>query len=206
MWLLSAPVWLFATGAFAQTAQSARDADRGSQFFVNAAAARAATEKVLAQMTADFYANGEAAVETNLTNYSSLVPTASDNPYWSNYVFLNPQTGATNSIYITPQYLNSNVVVATGELQGMNAIQSVYRIQSYARQANDTNTNLIGGTELDVAFDTVPLFEFGIYYNSLLEFTTAGTLTVQAPVHANSNIYVGSANLLRLICPSQRLE
>ncbi len=191
--LLSGMAWMLPADAFAQGAQAARDADRGSQFYVNAAVARAAGEKVLAQMTADFYANGETVVDTNLAFYSSLVPSASDNSYWSNYVFLNRQTGASNTVSITPQYLNSNVVVTTGELQGMSAFQSLFRIQSYVHQANNSDSNLIGGTELDVTLNTVPLFEFGIYYNSLLEFTTAPTLVLTGPIHCNTNIYYGSA-------------
>lgn len=187
---------LLSANAFSQTAQSARDADRGSQFFVNAAAADAATEKALAQMTADFLTNGEAFVDTNLAYYSTLVPSAADNAYWTNYTFMNPQTGATNSISIVPQYLYSNAVVTAEGHHGLNALQSVYRISEYAQQTNNLYTNLVGGAQQDIALISIPIFEFAIFYDSLLEFTTAGTLIVQGPVHANSNIYVGSANPL----------
>ncbi len=188
---------LLSAQAFAQTAQSKRDADRGSQFFVNAAAAQAATEKVVAQISSNFLLNGEAYVLSNLSNYSTIVPLAFDNAYWTNYTFINPQTGATNSISIVPQYLDSNVLVTgSQQYQGMKAIQSDIRIRAYAQQTNNPYTNLIGGSQQDVALMSVPLFQFAIFYNSLLEFTTAGTLLVQGRVHANSNIYVGSANNL----------
>ena len=196
--LLPGLALLLSARASAQTAQSARDADRGSQYYVNAAAASAATEKVLAQMNADFLTNGQAYVDANLAHYSSLVPSASDNSYWTNFMFLNPLTGATNSIYILPSHFTSNSLtsITSGELQGLMAYQSLYSIQALAQQTNNSAANLLGGTELDVSLATVPLFEFAIFYNSLLEFTTAGSLTVQGPVHANSNIYVGSANPL----------
>lgn len=193
-------VLMLSSTAFAQTLQSARDADRGSQYYVNSAAAGAATEKVLAQMTADFIAGGQTLVDSNLSLYSSWVPLASDNPYWTNFAFLNPQTGATNSISVAQTILTNHATTIVG-LQGMNGFQSLYRISSYARQTNNANTNLTGGTELDVALYTVPIFEFAIFYNSLLEFTTAGALVIKGYVHANSNIHVGSANPLTFNYP-----
>jgi len=43
---------------------------------------------------------------------------------------------------------------------------------------------------------TVPIFQFAIFYNSLLEFTWSATLTLNGRVHANGDIYVGSASPL----------
>jgi hypothetical protein len=42
----------------------------------------------------------------------------------------------------------------------------------------------------------VPIFQFAIFYNSLLEFTWQATFTVNGRVHANGDIYVGSASAL----------
>jgi hypothetical protein len=39
----------------------------------------------------------------------------------------------------------------------------------------------------------VPLFHFAIFYNSLLEFTWCGPMTVLGRTHANGNIYTGTA-------------
>ncbi len=41
--------------------------------------------------------------------------------------------------------------------------------------------------------DSIPVFQFAIFYNSLLEFTWAAPLTVRGRVHANGNIFLGSA-------------
>jgi hypothetical protein len=43
---------------------------------------------------------------------------------------------------------------------------------------------------------TIPLFRFAIFYNDLLEFTTAATMVIHGPVHANADIYVGSSAAL----------
>ncbi len=42
----------------------------------------------------------------------------------------------------------------------------------------------------------VPIFQFAVFYNSLLEFTWTATLTLNGRVHANGDIYVGSASAL----------
>ena len=38
----------------------------------------------------------------------------------------------------------------------------------------------------------IPVFEFAVFYNSLLEFTWTATMTLNGRVHANSDIFVGS--------------
>jgi hypothetical protein len=38
-----------------------------------------------------------------------------------------------------------------------------------------------------------PVFQYGVFYNSLLEFTWAGPMTVSGRVHANGDLYTGSA-------------
>jgi hypothetical protein len=42
----------------------------------------------------------------------------------------------------------------------------------------------------------VPIFQFAVFYSSLLEFTWTATLTLNGRVHANGDIYVGSASAL----------
>ncbi len=56
-----------------------------------------------------------------------------------------------------------------------------------------TLTNAI---QEDVTLNSLPIFQFAIFYNSLLEFTWAAPLTVRGRVHANNNIFVGSASAL----------
>jgi hypothetical protein len=38
----------------------------------------------------------------------------------------------------------------------------------------------------------IPVFEFAVFYNSLLEFTWNATMTVNGRTHANGDIYTGS--------------
>src|ERR1035437_1214371 len=41
--------------------------------------------------------------------------------------------------------------------------------------------------------NSTPLFQFGIFYNSLLEFTWCAPMTINGRTHANGDIYTGSA-------------
>src|SRR5262249_44164637 len=43
---------------------------------------------------------------------------------------------------------------------------------------------------------SVPIFQFAIFYNNLLEFTWSAAFTVNGWVHANGNIFVGSSSAL----------
>src|SRR5580692_3548838 len=36
------------------------------------------------------------------------------------------------------------------------------------------------------------LFQYAIFYNGLLEFSDCATLTINGPVHCNSNIFLGT--------------
>src|SRR5688500_9115104 len=82
------------TGALSWTSSSARQTSRTVQYYETAAAAEAASEKVLATLRED-YQNGSAArVESRLSAYSEIVPSTQENPAWDNFTF---SDGAGNS-------------------------------------------------------------------------------------------------------------
>ena len=90
MVLFFASLSLLALGSALNWAStSAMQTERQNRLFTLVAAAEAATEKVLAQVTADYKSGGESTVYANLSIYRSLVPTASENPYWSGFEFNN---------------------------------------------------------------------------------------------------------------------
>ena len=72
----------------AWSASSARLTHRSIQYTRSVAAAEAATEKVMAQVTRDFHSGGENLVVNNLNSYRlNTVPTTADSPYWANWQF-----------------------------------------------------------------------------------------------------------------------
>jgi len=71
----------------------------------------------------------------------------------------------------------------------------VYRVLSNAKQV-DGRFNLTNAVQQDLQLISVPVFQFAIFYNGLLEFTWCATFTVNGRTHANGNIFVGSSQNL----------
>ena len=67
----------------------------------------------------------------------------------------------------------------------------IYRIVSNARLA--TGGVVTGTAQEDVLLALVPLTQYAIFYNGLLEFSTCATMTVNGRVHANGSIYTGTS-------------
>ena len=67
----------------------------------------------------------------------------------------------------------------------------IYRIVSNARLANG---GVVTGTaQEDVLLALVPITQYAIFYNGLLEFSTCATMIVNGRVHANGSIYTGTS-------------
>src|SRR5437868_1800955 len=73
--------------------------DRNNQYFNTSAAAEAATEKVLANMSRDYQAQGESLVWANVSSYRLLTPVSSENGAWSDYTF-SDVAGSANRNYV----------------------------------------------------------------------------------------------------------
>ena len=57
--------------------------DRNNHYFSALAAAEAATEKIVSDITADYYYGGPNRVAQRLALYESTVPTSAEHPHWS---------------------------------------------------------------------------------------------------------------------------
>ncbi len=163
--------------------------DRHVELMMCQNAAEAAVESVFARMQYDFQsAGGPATVKNNLGSYRTFYPRSTNDAYWGQFTF-SDGLGNSGATYV---YSNS---VYSGELPQAYAGRStanapVYRILS--------NTQLVGGNGVigtaqeDVLLALVPLTAYAIFYNGLLEFSTCAPMTVNGPVHSNTNIYVGA--------------
>src|ERR1700685_4212155 len=73
--------------AMAWSSSSTRLTYRSIQYTRSEAAAEAATEKVISQISQDFLSGGQSSVVNNLNSYRNTVPTPSDSSYWNTWVF-----------------------------------------------------------------------------------------------------------------------
>jgi hypothetical protein len=178
------------------------DADlnaRNGQYNASLYAAEAAVERVVARMRYDYlFAGGSGAVSNNLDLYRSYYPgklgsTEDPSGYWSNFQFSDGQ-GRGNSTYV---YSISNATWGPLQSQyaGLNGWTQIYRVLSNAKQVTG-RFDLTNAVLEDIQLISIPIFQFGIFYNGLLEFTWCATFTVNGRTHANGDIFVGSASAL----------
>lgn len=177
------------------TSETSRLTDRNNEYYSSAAAAEAATEKILVHISRDYLNGGGGSVNGNLANYSTMIPTTAENSYWGNYTFINPSTKANGSVFVD-QYQASTYTVLDSQYQGLSGYQSIYRIIANAQLTNSHNGTLQAGVEQFVATEAIPLFQFAIFYNEDLEINPNPNMVVTGRVHSNGSIYADPANSL----------
>jgi hypothetical protein len=183
------------TGTMNWASQTSLMNERNNQMSATTYAAEAATERIVSRLMSDYRASGESVVFNNLASYRTDVPDTSEDSYWSSFQFSNA-TGTTNQNYVarTQTQLYTNL---SGSYAGLRGFVSNYRVVSNARQTTG-RFNLTNAVQQDLQLASIPVFQFAIFYDSLLEFTFAAPLVVRGRVHANSNIFLGSSASLEL--------
>ncbi len=173
--------------------------NRNNEYAVACSAAEAAVEKSYAQMVYWFQYWNVAGVSQRLAAFQTNVPNASEDPYWSQFNF---SDGAGNNgqtcIYQVGTYGGPLPSAYIGRFCTTNS--PIYRIISNAQLTNST-TGVIGTAQEDVLLALVPLNTWAIFYNGLLEFTQCATMSVNGPVQANGDIYVGTSASLTFNSP-----
>jgi hypothetical protein len=197
--ILSAAALLTLSGTLARTMTVARLNDRNIDYTYSDGAAEAAVEKVVSRLMTDFGNGGEGLVIGNLGLYrTGLLPSAAENSYWTNFTF-SDACGHNNQIYAQRISTATNPVFMSLSQQytGLSGYASTYRVLANVSTYNMPNqyafTNAV---QQDLQLAQIPVFQFAIFYNCLMEFSDTATMVVRGRVNANSNIYVGSpANL-----------
>src|SRR6185437_8804594 len=129
--------------------------DRNALYVSAGGAAEAAVEKVLARMRIDFSTGQEATVYSNLNYYAtSLLPTTSENPYWSNFVW-SDGIGHNNQIYVarisTTSMGNEPFVQLERQYTNLSGFSASYRIVANVSMLNTTyNYNFTNAVQQDV--------------------------------------------------------
>lgn len=188
--VMAAAVILIMASTLARTSTSTVLNERNNRYTAGVYAAEAATEKVVARMKADYLAGSLTFITNDLPTYRSYVPTSSEDPFWGRFSFSDGQ-GNVGQTYVAPIS-----AVGWGPLQsqyaGLNGWTNTYRVLSNVTET-DGPYSVTAAVQQDVQLVGIPVFQFAIFYNSLLEFTWAATMTVNGRTHANSNIFVGSS-------------
>jgi hypothetical protein len=160
---------------------------RNNETFATTYAAEAATEKILAQVVQDDQDYGEGLVFSKTATYSSMIPTASDNSYWTNYQFSGGTTN--NSVIVTRVISNSTTVLGT-PYSGLISVGATYEIIANAQNINSPY-GIMATVGQKLILAQIPIFQFAIFYNDFMEIDPGADMNVIGLVHGNTNINLG---------------
>jgi len=167
--------------------------ERQNQFNRTYFAAEAAVEKVVGFMLSDFKQGQSGLVANNLTNYQSMYPgknsPGTEDPYFTSYQFTDGQ-GHVGKTYVQ-LIVTGKTNWISSQSDGLSRWRTIYRVLSNARDTTG-RYNITNASQMDVMVDSIPIFQFAIFYNTnQLEFTWAAPFTINGRVHANAPIYTG---------------
>jgi hypothetical protein len=173
------------------TLTNAKITKRNNQYNASEAAAQAATEKVLAQMTHDF----ETASFTNNGTYygSTFLPSSSDMSGWPIQYVFSDATNGQNKITVTMGGWTGYTVPLTSQYAGLQGYEENVSITTTARPSSGVAVPATINESLQ--FAEIPLFQFAIFYNMNLEIAAAQTLNIAGPVYSNGGIWSGSTSI-----------
>jgi hypothetical protein len=169
--------------------------DRDNAWQSANAAAEAATEKVLSRMMVDFANGGEVSLSNNLSLYrTGMLPNTNESSYWTNVIF-SDGNGNTNATYVarTSPLPNPQYVILEQQYPGLSAFASTYRVLSNAKYTYN-GYNITGIVQQDLQMAEIPVFQFAIFYNTVMEYSDCATFTINGRVHCNTNIDVGTVS------------
>jgi hypothetical protein len=179
---------LVLAATMSRTLNNARMNSRSNDYNVSINAAEAAVEKVVARIGYDFQNFGLGAVYGNTSLYQASIP--NEDLYWNNFTF-SDGNGHVNQTYVA-MLTNNYTGPLPSQYPGLfTTLAPIYRVVSNARLA--TGGVVTGTAQEDVLLALVPITQYAIFYNGLLEFSTCATMTVNGRVHANGSIYTGTS-------------
>ena len=170
-----------------RTLTNAKLNNRSNEYNVTGNAAEAAVEKAVARLGYDFQIYGLGAVSGNLALYQAGIP--NEDTFWNTFAF-SDGNGHANKTYVG-MVTNNYTGPLPSQYPGLYTARApIYRVISNARLASG---GVVTGTcQEDVLLALVPLTQYAIFYNGLLEFSTCAAMTVNGRVHANGSIYTGT--------------
>jgi len=175
------------TAIFNYSANNAKLNQRTSDYYLTTGAAEAATEKVVSQLTSDYRNYGDGYCVQHLSQYRTLIPSSAESGTWTNFDFMN-LSGDKDCLevqyYSVPGFANLG-----GQYGPLKAWKDRFRILSNARMKNSTE-KVVGSVYQDIELSRIPIFQYAIFYNTVLEFTAQPDMNIYGPVHCNTNIYV----------------
>lgn len=191
--ILLAVSFVMAAGMYSYAKSNQRLNQRNNDYIAATFAAEAATEKVLSQITTDFRAYGDGYLQQNLATYRAMVPSSSEASAWTNFDF-EDLSGLSGRNEVQFNSLNGFSIVGSqyGPLRGFN---DQIRIIANAKAKNSLD-RVTASVYQDINLTRIPIFQYAIFFNVVLEFTPLPTMVVSGLVHCNTNIWMNPCGSL----------
>ncbi len=180
-------------GAMAWSANSIRLTHRSIQYTRSVAAAEAATEKVVSQITRDYLMGGEKQVEDNLSNYRRLVPTSSDSTFWNQWRFNDPNGNSDQTMVESRS--SKAYVVLNSTYAGLRGFITTYTVVSDAQEATALQ-KVVAGVLQEIQLARIPIFQFAMYSSGDMEISCGQDFKITGRVHSNGQLYVEPDKIL----------
>jgi hypothetical protein len=175
-------------GVMSWTASSSELTAKNNQFLASEGAAESADELVVATMTRDYLNQSLNPVSA----YTFLVPT--NTPSWPVAYSFSDAAGN----------LNRTTVAFAANTSVLEPLTSQFsKLQGYIQPVTITSTAMSSGRPFNVPatvtenieFDTIPIFQFAIFYNLNMEISPGSGMTIQGPVFCNASIWAHNSTL-----------
>ena len=181
------------TGLSGYSSGNAKLNQRNNDYYLTLAASEAATEKVLTYITSDFRDYGDGYVISRLDNYRKLEPKATESPEWGTFDFMN-LAGQKDRTEI--QYTALAGFAPMGGSYGtLRASKNRFRILSNA-QSHNSMDGVVASVYQDIELARIPIFQYAVFYNVIMEYTPQPPMVITGPVHCNTNIYMNPSGSL----------
>src|SRR5436190_16754888 len=178
---------------FGYGSTNAKQNQRATDYYSAVSAAEAATEKLVSQITSDYRNYGDGYLALHLNDYATNIPNANESPQWTNYDFMNAN-GDLGRVNI--QYYNvPGFAPVNGQYGPLKAFVDRYRVLANARLKSSAD-GVVGSVYQDIELDRIPIFQYAVFFNTILEFTPLPAMDVNGPVHCNTNIYCNPYGVL----------
>jgi hypothetical protein len=187
---------LMVSGLSKYAATGSKLNQRNNDYYGAVAASEAATEKVLGQIFWDYKQDGQGYVMQKLSTYRRSIPISSEAAQWANYSFFD-LSGRSRRVEV--DYTQSATFQPLGGAYGqLKAFKDNVRVLSVA-QANKSLDGLTASVYQDLELTRIPIFQYAMFYNILMEVTPLPAMVITGPVHANADIYLNPSSTLNFV-------
>jgi hypothetical protein len=151
--------------------------------------AEGATEKVISAIRSNLYATGVAPSQTTLNLYATnQLPSASDSGMFTNYHIISV-SGVTNAITVSTSGTSTLQAINSGTYTGLNALVTSYTITARANSYKRP-VNLTTGVQRVLNIESIPIFQFAVFYQGVLEIMPGANMTINGGLHSNNTMYL----------------